>query len=269
MLTLKQKIQNIFFPLGSIQKIRSGYLKGQKMRVSENSLWSPLIGGWEPTIQKIMVNIVRPNSIAYDLGANNGLHGLLLAKLTGPHGKVYNFEPLPENLIEIEDNFQLNNMTNYVNVAAAISSKPKVLKFEMHEHAKQGHLIATADEKASYINVKAISLDSFIEEGNSKPSFLKIDIEGAEGAALEGYSNHIRDTYPDMIIELHNPEQDKAVGEFLQFYGYTAYRFDPFAKLILILVKDLKKYFPDPNGIWGTVFCIGPGKRIEEYSFIK
>ncbi|MBK6479809.1 MAG: FkbM family methyltransferase [Saprospiraceae bacterium] len=47
--------------------------------------------------------------------------------------------------------------------------------------------------------------------------FLKIDIEGAEGAALEGYSNHIRDTYPDMIIELHNPEQDKAVGEFLHF----------------------------------------------------
>ncbi|MBK9677736.1 MAG: FkbM family methyltransferase [Saprospiraceae bacterium] len=66
---------------------------------------------------------------------------MLLAKLSGPHGKVFNFEPLPENLNEIEENFQLNNITNYTNVAAAISSKQGVLQFEMHEHAKQGHLV--------------------------------------------------------------------------------------------------------------------------------
>ncbi|MBK6479810.1 MAG: hypothetical protein IPF93_16565 [Saprospiraceae bacterium] len=63
-----------------------------------------------------------------------------MPELTGPHGKVFNFEPLPENLVEIEENFKLNNIVNYVNVQAAISNKQEMLQFKMHEHAKQGHI---------------------------------------------------------------------------------------------------------------------------------
>ena len=165
--------------------------------------------------------------------------------------------------------FILNNIVNYTNVQTAISNKQGILQFKMHEHAKQGHIVDSQNGDETNLEVPAISLDSFIDEGNPKPEFIKIDIEGAEGPALEGYSNHIRDSYPDMIIELHNPEQDKSVGEFLHFFGYSAYRFDPFSKLKLIQVKDLKRTFPDPEGIWGTVFCIGPGKGIEQYSFLK
>ena len=90
-MTFKQKIQNLFFPLGSVQKIRSGYLKGFRIRLTENSLWSPLIGNWEPAMQKIMVNVIKPGEVVYDLGANNGLHGLLMSGLVGQFGKVYNF----------------------------------------------------------------------------------------------------------------------------------------------------------------------------------
>jgi FkbM family methyltransferase len=269
MLTFKQRIQNVVFPLGSIQKIRRGYLKGYKIRLTQNSLWSPLIGGWEPAMQKIMVNVVKDNSVVYDLGANNGLHGLLMARLVGSKGRVFNFEPLPENIEEIDENFKLNNIHNYTNVQAAVSDKKEMLEFQLHEHAKQGHIATHTDKNIPSIQVPAISLDDFIESGNPAPDFIKIDIEGAEGAALKGFSTHIRDSYPDMIIELHNPEQDRQIGEFLKANGYTAFRFDPFKKLQLIQVRDYTRQYPHPAGVWGTLFCVGPGKSILQYSFTQ
>src|SRR5882757_1951813 len=142
MLTLKQKLQNLVFPLGSIQKIRKGYLKGFKIRLTENSLWSPLIGRWEPAMQKIMVNTVKEGQIAYDLGANNGLHGLLLAGLVGKKGMVFNFEPFQGNIGEIVENFQLNNITNYKNIQAAVAGKEGITSFSLGEHHKQGAISA-------------------------------------------------------------------------------------------------------------------------------
>lgn len=67
-------------------------------------------------MQKIMVNIVKKNTVAYDLGANNGLHGLLLSTLVGSDVQVINFEPFPENIKEIEENFLLNKISNYRNI---------------------------------------------------------------------------------------------------------------------------------------------------------
>lgn len=180
-MTLKQKIQNLFFPLGSIQKIRSGYLKGYKIRLTTNSLWSPLIGNWEPAMQKIMANVIRPGQVVYDLGANNGLHGLLMANIVGQSGVVYNFEPFEENINEIIENYSLNNITNYKNIHAAVSGKNGIETFVIGEHHKQGHISSQEATTEKKIEVQSITLDAFIEQGNPGPAFIKIDIEGAEG----------------------------------------------------------------------------------------
>ncbi len=269
MLTTKQKIQNFFLPLGTIQKIRSGYLKGFKIRLTQNSLWSPLIGKWEPAMQKIMTNVIQSGQIVYDLGANNGLHGLLMAPLVGKEGMLFNFEPLEENILEIVENYSLNNIGNYRNIHAAVSDKNGMETFVIGEHHKQGHLSPETNTNEKKIEVESITLDSFIEKGNPGPSFIKIDIEGAEGPALSGFSQGIKKFLPLMIIELHNPEQDIEVGKFLLKNGYTAYRFDTFSKLKFDLIRDLNKTYPSPEGIWGSIFCIPPGMKLEDFSFDK
>jgi len=268
-MTLKQGLQNLIFPLGTIQKIRRGYLKGFKIRLSENSLWSPLIGNWEPAMQKIMVNVVKPGDIVYDLGANNGLHGLLMAGLAAPGGKVYNFEPFEENIAEIVENYAFNNITNYTNIQAAVSDKEGTETFSLGNHHKQGAIVQGPVKDNNSITVPVTSLDAFIEKGNPGPAFIKMDIEGAEGPALQGFSKNIDQYSPLMIIELHSPEQDRMVGQFLQNHGYTAYRFNTFAKLAFTAIKDLNKVHPDPSGIWGSIFCLPPGKKLDNYSFNK
>jgi FkbM family methyltransferase len=266
-MNLKQSIQNIFFPLGSIQKIRSGYLKGHRIRLTENSNWSPLLGKWEPTMQKIFVNVIRKGQVAYDLGANNGLHGLLMARLVGQDGRVYNFEPLAENIDEIDENFGFNGITNFVNVQAAVSDHEGIAHFALIGHHKQGALATMDKAQTGGVEVKTITLDRFIGEGNLGPDFIKIDIEGAEGDALKGFSGSIGRYRPLMIIELHNPEQDKAVGLFLKEHGYSAHRFDPFGSLRFETVTDFERPHPAPGGVWGTIFCLPPGQQLEQYTF--
>jgi FkbM family methyltransferase len=268
-MTLKQKLQNLIFPLGTIQKIRRGYLKGCKIRLSENSLWSPLLGKWEPAMQKIMVNVVKPGDIVYDLGANNGLHGLLMAGLALPGGKVYNFEPFEENIAEINENYGFNNVTNYENIQAAVADKEGTEVFALGNHHKQGAIVQGGVAVSNSINVPVTTLDAFIEKGNPGPAFIKMDIEGAEGPALQGFSRNISRFQPLMIIELHSPEQDRLVGQFLQAHGYTAYRFDTFAALEFTLITDLTKVHPVPEGIWGSIFCLPPGKKLTDFSFAK
>ena len=61
-----------------------------------------------------------------------------------------------------------------------------------------------------------------------------------------------------MIIELHNPEQDRMVGQFLQQHGYTAYRFDTFAALSFTFIKNMNKVHPETRWYLGEACFVCP-----------
>lgn len=52
------------------------------------------------------------------------------------------------------------------------------------------------------------TLDKFVlQDGNPQPSFVKIDFEGAESAALRSGFEVIAQHRPIFMIELHNPRR--------------------------------------------------------------
>jgi len=262
-LNLKKNIQNLIWPLGGTALIRRGYLKGYKFQVSENSGWSPILGSWEPECQAVFANIIFEGSTIFDLGANNGIHSLLFSKLVGTRGQVIAFEPLAENVREVEKNCELNNINNIRVIKNAIGKENGKLSFFFGHHNKQGSLIQDANTQNKVkITVEVITLDSFIEKNRIIPDFIKIDIEGAESDALVGFSENIQKIQPIMFIELHNPEQDKKVGEFLQLHHYLAFRINKEVKRsnfripYIEQVTDLNQTYPNPNGMWGTILAI-------------
>ena len=52
-----------------------------------------LQGGFEPAALREYRRVVKPGSVALDIGANIGSHTLPLAQIVGPSGRVYSFEP--------------------------------------------------------------------------------------------------------------------------------------------------------------------------------
>jgi FkbM family methyltransferase len=263
----KQKILGAIWPPGNKASILRGPLKGYKFIVSENSGWSPIVGRWEPELQSLFTKIIKPGSLIYDLGANNGIHSLLFSKLTGPEGQVFSFEPLPDNCREIETNAELNHLKNINIVRAAVSNESGQTVFHLGLHNKQGSLVGIGRESGNDIKVQVITLDEFISNGKPAPDFLKIDIEGAEGMALLGFENQIDKIQPVFVIELHTPAQDAKAGAFFLKHHYNVYRItgkasycDELSLSGVERIKDLTQPYPDPDGIWGTILAVHPGK---------
>jgi len=212
---------------------------------------SPLYGGWEEEAQRLMVEHLRPGFVAYDVGGNYGIHTLLMARLVKEDGHVYAFEPLPEIMSELQNNLSLNGFTNVTCVQAAADEQSGKTSFIQGHHGGAGHLAAVNDAPGEQLTVETITFDEFIfEENNSPPNFIKMDIEGAESKALSGGERMLQQYRPILLIDLHTPEQDSAVGQILLEHGYEARRTEDGRR-----VKDLNKAWPHPDGLWGQIIA--------------
>lgn len=265
---IKDILKATIYKPGTVATIIQGPLKGYKYKISENSGWSPIYGGWEPVASQVYHQFVKPGYTVYDLGANTGIHSLLFSKLVGKTGKVFAMEPLPENIKEIESIISLNHVENIEIIDKAIAEKSGTLKFKMGNTNKQGSLVGIGCETGDEIEVKVTTLDQLIHTGLPLPDFIKIDIEGAESLAVEGFSQSINQSYPIFAIDLHTPEQDVKVGKFFQKHGYKLYRLgDENAKRftnqteILVEINKMDSGWPDPDGVWGTIIAIHPQRE--------
>jgi FkbM family methyltransferase len=197
-----------------------------------------------------MVRHVKRGSTAYDLGANHGMHTLLMARLVGKVGHVYAFEPLPENVYQVRANIALNNFSNVDVIEAAVAERPGTESFGRGGDHATGHLTDIAGGPCGNVVVKAVSLDDQVFAQNARPpDFIKIDVEGAESRVLAGAKRVLETHRPILLVALHTPEQDVAVGQTLSDLGYESYRTSDGSK-----VKSLTTGWPDQDGIWGQ--CI-------------
>lgn len=247
--------------------ILSGYLKGNYYRLNKFTALSPIFGNWEQDSQTLFSLFIKKGDTVYDLGANTGIHSMLFAKLVGIDGIVYSCEPMKYNIEEIELVKKYNHIKNITVVPEAIANTIGFLEFAIGEHTKGGSL-ELGLENLSKVTVPVNTIDNLVKKDFKLPNFIKIDIEGAEGAALEGMEQSVQKSYPSMYIELHTPEQDAKVGAFLFRHGYEVYRLrtDDAVQinnqmLMLQKVKDLTKPYPDPTGIWGCVLALHPSRK--------
>ena len=75
--------------------ILQGRLRGTKWIVGagEHGYW---LGSYEMNKRLAFEREIPNGAVLFDIGANVGYFSLLAAKLVGPEGRVYAFEPLPE-----------------------------------------------------------------------------------------------------------------------------------------------------------------------------
>lgn len=241
----------VFRP-GAVRTVLWGPCRGLRYRIFPQYGHSYLFGGWERKAVRLMVKHVTLNSVAYDLGANYGMHTLLLARLVGPMGLVYAFEPEPEIFSALNDQLALNHFDMVHTFQRAVAAEVGSAFFDRAHHRGAGHLVSETDGRvATSFQVQTTTLDKFVfQEGHAPPSFVKIDIEGAESAALRGSLGVIAQYRPIFLIELHNPREDRSVGAILKSFGYVAVQVETGR-----LVRDMEKGWPDSDGIWGTVLA--------------
>jgi FkbM family methyltransferase len=248
--TIKNIFSSLFWPVGSVRSIFWGPGRGLKYRIYGGYGLAPLYGGWEPDVQSIMVKYIRPDFVVYDVGANYGIHTLLLARLVQNSGCVFAFEPILHIFEALEENIGLNSFSNVICKQVAVGEKTGSETFIIGKHDGAGHLASAGKNvlNAEGVLLEAVSIDDFVYRyGNHPPNFIKVDVEGAESFVLSGAKKVLQEHRPLLLVELHNPEQDVAVGQILMQQNYLAYRIGEDKPVLELLTG-----WPDPNGLWGT-----------------
>jgi FkbM family methyltransferase len=221
---LKAVLKRTLYRPGTTATILWGPLRGCRYVVNERSGWAVIHGGWEPDEQRVFQQLIRPGQVVYDLGANTGIHALLFSRLVGPAGRVFAFEPLAENIAEIERLKILNGVTNMVVLGQAVSDHSGVTQFLIGMHPKQGSLVGIGRQTGQRVEVPIASLDDLIDGGLPPPDFVKMDIEGAESLALDGFARSLATIRPTLQIELHSLDQNRKVGAFFAKRDYRLFR---------------------------------------------
>jgi len=161
-----------------------------------DSLGLTLTRGYEEYERALIARIARPGHIALDIGANIGLYTTLLARAVSPSGRVVAFEPEPENFALLRRNVERNRLDNVVLAPVAAAAANTTLRLYRNPSNAGDHRVYDADGSRESVEVAARRLDDFLDPkmlaGRRDVDLVKMDIQGAELAALSGMAGLLR-----------------------------------------------------------------------------
>jgi FkbM family methyltransferase len=217
-----------------------------KASASENL--GMLLGRYEPTVVSEILS-AGPIDVAYDVGAHHGFMSLVLSKLVGKTGRVFAFEPIPENQGTIDRLIDMNRLDQVIQVTRLAlgesNGKKRMLLREyssMHqlEEAYQGR----GCDNHSTVDVESCTVDSFIfERGNPFPQLIKIDVEGAELSVLKGAVKTLEVHRPIFVVEIHGSQNALKIWKLLQGTGYTWYHLAKGSRQQTTSEEKVRSYF--------------------------
>lgn len=174
--------------------------------------------GWEatnPRCKDKWPEKVRHGCVFYDLGANVGFYSLMAAVLSDP-GKVYAFEPLPENLDYLNRHIKLNHIRNIEVLALTISNEEGSARFTLNKNLEMGRLEPDGD-----LQVQITTLDSLLQRNAiAPPNCIKMDVEGAELRALLGAKECFAKHRPRLFLSTHSKELHRECCRLLTSWNY-------------------------------------------------
>jgi FkbM family methyltransferase len=152
-----------------------------------------LNGAYEPGETALFQRIVQPGMVVFDVGAHGGYYTLIAARAVGAAGQVVAFEPDPANRALLLRNVAANGYRNVTVVPAAVSDRRGAARLYAGWGNAGDHRVYDTGDGRRWTDVASVTLDGFLDEGGvTRVDVIKMDIQGAEGAALRGMSALMR-----------------------------------------------------------------------------
>lgn len=171
-------------------------IEGHKMYLDpKDSLDLSLHGSYETLETEFVKSEVTKGDVVIDIGANIGYYSLILAKIVGDKGKVFAFEPAPDNFSLLKKNIEINDYKNVVLENLAISDKNGNIELYLSQESMGWHRIYPSKYCGeNHVKVKMVTLDDYFKEISLKDkiSFVKMDVEGAELGVLRGMTSILK-----------------------------------------------------------------------------
>lgn len=156
----------------------------------------------------------EPQEIFVDAGAFDGLTTKRFFEWCNDKGFSYCFEPDPMNMKRIREN--LPAQAGYEIVPKALWSEAGFVSMDLR--GSFASAVHEGEDLGESQRIETVMLDEFI--GERKVTYIKMDIEGAEEAALRGAKNTIMKQKPRLAVSIyHKPEDIYVLPEMILSYN--------------------------------------------------
>jgi len=205
-----------------------------------------LRGTFETGTVNAVRQVLRPNDVTFDVGANIGWYTTLFAQHC-PSGQCHAFEPEPNVFVQLAENCALNGIAERVtlnNIGVSDVSGPATLyRFPnlSHGHSSMSFAVAPGARATA---CQLTTLDRYCAEGRiDRVDLIKVDVEGAELSVLRGATQlFARRSPPIWLLEV-NFQTSRA-------FGYT-----PFELLRFVEERVESRFYRVVEG-WGQLIVL-------------
>ncbi len=238
----KQQIVNTS-GFSAIVKARHGFFLYNKNDVYVGKSIE-VYGEWSENEIELFSTFVGKGSVVIEIGSNIGSHTVPIAKMVGPTGYVFAFEPQQLVYYTLSANIVLNNLTNVEAVHAAVSSQAGVTRVPYVNYDVPNNFggIRMSDDHGKV--VRKISLDHMKASFKSL-SFIKVDAEGMELEIVKGAKEVISAFRPIMYLESDDAGGTELV-KYVNSLGYKVYKHT-------VHLFNRNNYNQVSKNIWGNV----------------
>ena len=182
---------------------------------------------------RVLRHFLRPGDSFVDIGANHGTFSIVAAHLVGAGGALVAVEPQPRLAALVGRSLEANAPDAARTVLpVALGDAPGVLRLHVPRGSSGSATAldtALADADVDTFEVPVRRLDDALD-WRSLPGavFVKLDVEGAEGAVLRGATDFVAGRAPTLMMEINPSRIASADGsvallDVLRALGYTGY----------------------------------------------
>jgi len=208
-------------------------IQGHRMFLDSKDSLRLSIFPYEPFQTELAKKEIKKGDTVLDIGANIGYYALIFAKLVGEEGKIFAFEPDPDNFALLKKNVEINGYRNVILVPKAVTNKTGKIRLYLSDYNKGDHRIYDSHDGRNSTEIEAIRLDDYFKNYNGRIDFIKMDIQGAEGGVIQG-----------MPLLLQKTKNLKIATEFWPA-GLKRFGIQPEGYLKLLLKRGFKLYHID------------------------
>lgn len=167
---------------------------------------------------------IGENDVVFDIGAQIGIFSVYAAT-KAKNGRVFSFEPVPENFQLLKENADLNDCANISVFEAAVAEKGGRREMLVAADNTGGHSLVDAGQKiGSSVEVESFFLPEFmVGHKIEKIDFLKIDCEGGEYEIFFTMPKEILEKIKKISMEYHDLDKERngeKMKEFLIANGF-------------------------------------------------
>lgn len=170
-----------------------------------------------PDIGFLCERTLRPGQKVLNVGANQGLQAMLLAKTVGPNGFVWAVEPNIRKAQAARRNFQINGIGNCEVVNASVGS--------CENQSRSGNHISRPPRRAVGEAVPALTIDSLAAKFG-EPDLITLDVHGCECAILESAEKtlQLRHSCWFVVVQPTFEKRGGSLEKLLSFFPGEAYQ---------------------------------------------